>query len=255
MSNLHLGAAWLVPLPGAEKLTLLAEADHACEFCGLAWPGLALLEQKTGIKRTRLKESLEALLEAGLLEVHAYGRGGRGCSTVYRLLIVECPVAAPCRRCQANLRSPAEGIPRKPRAADKPVGRATGFQGVSKRKPVGIDPKTGRAISDAETAQPEGAQSAAPCARPFGVSTTLSRTITHSAPAPARARARPEDAPAAQPSIPTTPHPGAVSIGEALRNAVPGLRTIAALEQLPMHDTAESADREEAQGGGQQRAP
>jgi hypothetical protein len=143
--------AWLVPLPGREKLVLLAESDPACEFCGLAWPGNRRLAEMTGLGRTALHEALKELKRLGLLEEIAYGQGGRGCSTVVRVLPAMEYCAAPCPKCVANLERPKAGVPRKLVAAQtvrkpagnperKPSGNREGFRervrpGLGNRSP------------------------------------------------------------------------------------------------------------------------
>lgn len=119
--------AWLMPLPGREKITLLAFSEHACEHCGLAWPGNARLSEMTGLGRTALHEALRELKRLGLVEEIAYGQGGRGCSTVVRVLPEMEYCAAPCPRCKANLELPKKPVPRKMVAAQT-VRKSGGYQ-------------------------------------------------------------------------------------------------------------------------------
>lgn len=105
MSNLHLRQAWLVPRDGPTgvsaptKLVLLALADHACEECGLAWPGRRLLGQKTLLGPTRIGKAVDELLAVGLVVVHAYPKGGRGRSTEFVVLPGLKLSPPPCPRC------------------------------------------------------------------------------------------------------------------------------------------------------------
>ena len=106
VSLAHLTAAWLVPMggpvgcPGSlTKLVLLALADHACEHCGLAWPGKQKLAEKTLLGPTRIKTALDELAKIGLVTVHKYPKGGRGRATEYVVLPAVAAHQAPCPRC------------------------------------------------------------------------------------------------------------------------------------------------------------
>lgn len=90
-------------LPPAAKSVLVHVAQPACKYCGLSWPGVWWLEQKTGLKRTAVKEALDWLIREGHLRVHAYPKGGRGRTTEYVVLpqVIELPTPR-CAECIEN---------------------------------------------------------------------------------------------------------------------------------------------------------
>lgn len=96
------------------KTVLRELADRACEFCGLTWPGVKAISDDTQVGVTRVREAVGELVDDGLVSVHAYPNGGRGRSTVYRVLPghVKHSREAPCRRCQDAMKTHrgAEGI-------------------------------------------------------------------------------------------------------------------------------------------------
>lgn len=100
---------WSVQVTPPQKLVLLALADNACEFCGLAWPGMAHLETKTGLGETAISSAVKALTSRteGLLRIHRYARGGRGRATEYIVLpgVTELSTA-PCGKCQLRMQYP-----------------------------------------------------------------------------------------------------------------------------------------------------
>src|SRR6266436_482608 len=49
VSNPHLNQAWPISLIAAHKFVLVAMADHACDICGLTWPGIRRLMRETGL--------------------------------------------------------------------------------------------------------------------------------------------------------------------------------------------------------------
>ena len=104
MSNRHLTAIRPLQMPPPTKLVLYALSERACERCGLCWPGIALLGTDTCLKRTRIKQALDELRKAGLIEVHEYPRGGRGRASEY-VVLPNLPElsTAPCGNCQGNL--------------------------------------------------------------------------------------------------------------------------------------------------------
>jgi hypothetical protein len=275
MSNRHLTEVWRVPLPGREKLVLLAQADHACEFCGLAWPGLALLGEKTGVGKTGLREALAKLAGLGLLKQHAYGQGGRGCSTVYQVLPSLQGAVAPCPRCQANLRTPAAAVPRKPLAAEthrtggrfpeqKPTARVDGFRNCANGNPpdvravsaipTRIGPETHRTTNAASVAEPVGV--CAVVAAPAAVA--VRQPLLEPKP-PTRASAREGQEAAAAPRAPIRPRHTPGSVAEILASVLPGLRVspmldgISAGVALQATPNGNPADRGEAQGPGRSR--
>ncbi len=253
MSNRHLNEAWKAKVLGREKLVLLAQADHACEYCGLAWPGLTLLAEKTGIGKTALRDALERLVGLGLLQVHSYGQGGRGCSTVYQVLPALMGAAAPCPKCQANLRTPVSGVPAKPRAAKthrtsegfpksgtlKPTGRPSGIA-----RNDGENPPDGRAVSGIPTGNGPNthrttnaasvAEAAAGCAVAAAPASAARLQPSVEPKPPTRACAREGQEAAAAPRAPIRPRHTPGSVAESLARALPGLQISALLDGIPV---------------------
>jgi hypothetical protein len=258
--------AWLVPLPGREKITLLAMAEHACEHCGLAWPGNSRLAEMTGLGRTALHEALSELKRMGLLAEHSYGKGGRGCSTVYQVLpgaLEYCP--APCPQTRENLERPKKAVPRK-LAAAQTVRKPTGNQ---ERKPSGnqhglrtcvngAEIGTVRVIPsalDAETVRPPSAEVSAQSfasGAPATASATAAVRQPSGEPEPPCAHAREGPADAAAPHASSHPTPP-LSVGEDLRRRCPDQRwspaMLRSLDAIPLVQTVAvtAADRGEAQ--------
>lgn len=115
MSAQHQRVAWeVIGLDTHERLLLLAYARHACQNCGLCWPGNVRLQLLTGMGRTTITAVARRLVDAGHLRVHAYARGGRGMATEYVVLPKELALStAPCAKCVDNFKTnrAAGGIP------------------------------------------------------------------------------------------------------------------------------------------------
>lgn len=108
MSNKHLNAAWPLTLVAAHKFVLVALADHACEICGLTWPGVSRLARETGLAERTVQDALKALTAANHLAIRSYPKGGRGRTTEYIVLPgVTVLSTAPCAKCQFNLKKGA----------------------------------------------------------------------------------------------------------------------------------------------------
>lgn len=107
MSVRHQRVAWdVIGLDTYERILLLAYARHACDVCGLCWPGSARLEILTAIGRTSLAAVRGRLVTKGLLKIHAYPRGGRGMSTEMIVLPRDIKLStAPCGKCVDNLKT------------------------------------------------------------------------------------------------------------------------------------------------------
>jgi hypothetical protein len=126
------------------KLTLMVVSAHACDYCGMAWPGVRKLCEETGMGATAVRGALDWLVKEGHLEVRAYAHGGRGRSTEYIILprIRELSTA-PCGKCQFHQANPSRGegfgkdVTRKP----------TATRGVS-AKPTARKAKTHRTGGD-----------------------------------------------------------------------------------------------------------
>jgi hypothetical protein len=250
VSNRHLNEAWKAKVLGREKLVLLAQADHACEYCGLAWPGLTLLAEKTGIGKTALREALERLVGLGLLQVHSYGQGGRGCSTVYHVLPALPGAVAPCPKCQANLRTPVSAVPAKPRAAKThrpsegftaqiPTGRPRGIAQSDGENPpavravsaipTGNAPETHRTTNAASGAEPAGV-----CAVATARASAAEQQPSVEPKPPTRACAREGQEAAAAPRASIRPRHTPGSVAESLARALPGLQISALLDGIPV---------------------
>ena len=92
----------------ANKALLVALADHACDECGLAWPGTKLLHAKTELRTKRIQAGLKSLIDAGWISVYRFPFGGRGLSTEYVVLPHLWDGAIrPCQRCRSAMKSPA----------------------------------------------------------------------------------------------------------------------------------------------------
>ena len=74
---------------GAQRLVLLAVADHANDDGLDAFPSLARLARKTGMTERGVHKAIGALVALGELQVTA--GGGRGRSNRYRVLMVDRP--------------------------------------------------------------------------------------------------------------------------------------------------------------------
>lgn len=136
MGVVHIRAAYAITVgsPGA-KAVLLCFADRACDECGLAWPGMAYLSERTEIGVNRTREHVKQLVSGGFLAVHAYAKGGRGVSTEYVVLPHVAKLStAPCGKCRGMKKSPPPG-----------VGFSTGGKSIPSRSepktlPPGITP-------------------------------------------------------------------------------------------------------------------
>jgi len=107
MGMMPITAAFEVTVGDANaKALLVALADHACEHCGLAWPGVKLLREKTEQGEKRVQAGVKLLLDAGLLAVFRFPHGGRGLSTEYVVLPHLWEGATrPCIRCRSVMKS------------------------------------------------------------------------------------------------------------------------------------------------------
>jgi hypothetical protein len=100
-------------LPGPIKVVLMVFASRGCKFCGLTWPGMALLKEECGLGETRLRGSLEFLVrdERGLLRIHAYPQGGRGRATEFVVMPGFAKLSpAPCGECQERMKTTRHAV-------------------------------------------------------------------------------------------------------------------------------------------------
>jgi hypothetical protein len=89
------------------KAVLIALADAGCNACGLGWPGVPLLSEKTELGGSTVRRSLEALTKQGLIRILRYPNGGRGVATEYRVLeqVIELSTC-PCGNCRLKMKNP-----------------------------------------------------------------------------------------------------------------------------------------------------
>lgn len=140
--------AILTPLPAGEKLLLLILVHHACEFCGLAWPGARRLIETSGLGERTVQRSLKGLVDRGLIVIHAYPSGGRHRATEYVVMPSLGELStAPCGKCAANQRKGAagagydKGVTEKPRTRDGVLTKprhAGAEKGVTSAPPTAI---------------------------------------------------------------------------------------------------------------------
>lgn len=112
-------AALRVILPPPTKFVLVTLAIHACQDCGLARPGVALLSAETGLSERAVREALRRLraelTEHGQpewLKVSRYGRGGRGVTTEFIVFPALAKFSTEeCGRCESTGKRvhPAQG--------------------------------------------------------------------------------------------------------------------------------------------------
>ena len=97
----HIRAAYETTAGGPGlKAVLACMADRACDVCGLAWPGIPYLAERTEIPERRVSAHLAALKASGLIAVHGYSTGGRGRTTEYIVLPQVSKLStAPCEKC------------------------------------------------------------------------------------------------------------------------------------------------------------
>lgn len=105
--------------PGT-KAVLLSLAWHACDSCGIAWPGHKAIAADTEIGRSRISEALAELVAAGWLAVYRFPNGGRGLSTEYIVLqSVRKLSTAPCAECRKRMKNVPQSGPFTAAAAEK----------------------------------------------------------------------------------------------------------------------------------------
>lgn len=177
--------ARVVVLPGPTKLVLMILASHACNLCGLCWPGMKTLTQECGLGQTRIREALDELVSGDLIAVHAYPKGGRGRATEYVVLPKHMELStAPCGKCRENQEKPPRGEGFDESGTQKPTAR----RGVS-AKPTGKTPRTGEDQLSVLNLNPQE-QHADPQASPSGGATPLDVRATPTSAPEALAKVR-----------------------------------------------------------------
>ncbi len=157
--------------PGA-KAVLVCIADRACDVCGLAWPGVAYIAERTEIPERRVSVHLKTLLDAGLIAVHGYSTGGRGRTTEYVAIPSVAKLStAPCQKCAQlgktlSLRAGFRGR--------NPVATSTGNPVATSTPSVSIDQSVDQSAKPREETRPQ----------PPGRSEASSRAASHPKPLP-----------------------------------------------------------------------
>lgn len=183
------------------KAVLVALADAGCNECGLGWPGVPLLSEKTELGGSTVRRSLEALAKQGLIRSCRYPNGGRGVSTEFRILeqVIEFSTC-PCEECRQKMKNPPAagaydiGVTHKPSRNERVSGNtlsltrenplAAGYQQsvTSNSQAKENSPPARRTTSDpSPTTDAEwhhGAQEAAKLASLFGPTDTPDRAYT-----------------------------------------------------------------------------
>jgi hypothetical protein len=273
----------LAPLAPRAKLLLLNFAHHACRTCGLAWPGIPRLAQRSSMGVNAVRELVQVLVKEGHLEVYSHSKGGRGMTTIYRVLPgVVATQEAPCEQCWENLRLAPNrrGAAPAPRQAEIPIEAAAstphvnGTNGKPSPRGAGIEIE-----ASAETLTPGARVNAKPSPREDGLERAVNPTPgarvsalpsgfhRKTLPPGVRrtvkkdeqsTRAGAREAVAAPPGS-EPPHPGtpALNFAEKLQRQIPGYTPSPQLHAIAtgLSNAATTAERGKAQPSGQARVP
>jgi len=107
------------------KGVLLALADRACDECGLAWPGIKYLSDRSELGETKTREAIRVLTAKGLLTVHGFAKGGRGLATEYIVLPGVAKLStAPCGKCREMMKRHHTGVGHPSKNQDPSRARA-----------------------------------------------------------------------------------------------------------------------------------
>jgi len=160
-------AALKVQLPSGPKGVLNVLAFHACELCGRAWPGVALIALETGLMERSVREALvELRRHPELLTVYRYPKGGRGMTTEYLVMPGVAKLSTPeCGKCsnRADTLHLAQGLTKtgreNPAPGRKKTLRQTAYQPSveqeqSARAPASGPTRTGPNGPDVEPSNP-----------------------------------------------------------------------------------------------------
>lgn len=155
MGVFHIRAAYAVTAGGpGPKAVLMCMADRACDVCGLAWPGVAYLAERTEMLDRRVSRHLAALVEAGIIAVHGYSSGGRGRTTEYIVLPQVAKLStAPCENCgkRRQTLSPRAGF-----KAGNPVKTSTGNPVTTSTPSISIYPSVDPSAEPTRKPGPNG---------------------------------------------------------------------------------------------------
>jgi len=89
MSVRLMGHVFYLPLPPADKLVLLAMADHADDDGTKCYLSVHRLTQKTGYSRRGVQKIIRRLEKAGFLIPRRHLRGGHGLAREYRIIVAK----------------------------------------------------------------------------------------------------------------------------------------------------------------------
>lgn len=134
MSVLQVRAAYRVRVgSGSAKAVLMLLCDHACDRCGLAWPGVGYICDTTEVSRASVTRALKILEAGGWIRTHGYATGGRGRATEFVVMPgLEGLAVAPCASCRARMVDPARRSGTGPESA---AGVIDGLKLFSQGKP------------------------------------------------------------------------------------------------------------------------
>lgn len=80
-----MSVAWTLDLPPAQKVVLVAMADHASNDGTRCYPSVERIAAKTGLSERTVQSAIMELRRAGILSVVAHEHGGRGHATEYSI--------------------------------------------------------------------------------------------------------------------------------------------------------------------------
>ena len=199
------------------KGVLLALADRACDECGLAWPGIKYLSDRSELGETKTREAIRVLTAKGLLTVHGFAKGGRGLATEYIVLPGVAKLStAPCGKCREMMKRHHTGVGFSGQESVKPItwrrkSHHTGVGHPSKNQ----DPSRARARERREETASPTARSARGASEPHNAADVALRTLAQlginlePTQRPAEGRTEPEATP--DPKRPRDANPGSVA--------------------------------------------
>lgn len=121
MSVKAMSRVWELQLHHAERLVLLALADHADHLGANIYPSIGLIAWKTGYSESQVRRIMQQLVTVGFLNVVRSG-GGRGNATVYRFDLEAGTVKAPYVNGDGGSGGTMTPIPAKPGTVTPIIG-------------------------------------------------------------------------------------------------------------------------------------
>lgn len=155
-------AALRIQLPPGPKGVLNVLAFYACELCGHARPGVALLMLNTGLGERAVRQALEDLRgRPELLRVYRYPKGGRGVTTEYIVMPEVAKVStADCRFLELHTKTLHHAQGKAPTGSGNPARKGSKTLHQTQDHPsVQPHPSSSAAPNSAEAA-PDGTASA-----------------------------------------------------------------------------------------------